>query len=185
MVAQKLSKELEKAQENLDNFTEQAKAAGADLSQNFPVNEVEQQTQLSTKEINKDDGLVLKPTRTLGSREPFNEVYRKQFEYGSERVRFIAENYEIIGDTIELWTKKFPGQPAEFWTVPVNKVVIGPRYLAEQIATKSYIRLKTEDAVTSSTGNATFTGQVVASHKVQRLDARPAEGFNRSSKFRS
>jgi hypothetical protein len=172
-------KELDKAQQKFDDFEAEVKAKTPDALGNLPVMEVDQQTKLSTREINKTDGIYLKPKRTISCKEKFNEAHRKDYEFSNERVRFIAENYEIVGDSIHIWTRSFPGLPAEEWEVPANRVVIGPRYLAEQIARKSYTRLKMDDSKRTGEGDGTtFYGQIVAEQKVQRLGARPAAGFN-------
>jgi hypothetical protein len=180
----KLSKDLEVAAQEVDKFTEQCKTLSADQTQNLPVKETENQTKLSTKEIDKTDGVYLKPERTISSREPFNEKWRDDYNYRKEYVRFIAEHKEIIGEAIEKWTKPFPGMDAEFWRVPVNKVVIGPRYLAEEISKCAYTRLTMEDQKVGADGMGQYFGQLVASNRIQRLDARPAAGFNkRTSAF--
>ncbi len=75
-----------------------------------------------------------------------------------------------------MWTKPFAGLSAEFWKVPTNKKVWGPRYLAEQISRKNYTRLTMEDRPVSSEGGVTYTGQMVATNKISRLDARSARG---------
>jgi hypothetical protein len=173
------AKELQKAQEKFDQFDAEIKSKTADPLGKLPVAEQEQQTKLSTKEIDKTDGLYLKPIRTISCKEQFNEAHRQDYEFGKERVRFIAEHYEIIGDTISVWTRGFPGVAAEQWEVPTNKVVIGPRYLAEQIARKSYTRLKMDqERPTTYSAEGTYTGQMIAESKIQRLSARPAAGFN-------
>jgi hypothetical protein len=179
------AKELDRLQEKFDDFNAEVKAKTPDPLGNLPVKEVEQQTQLSTREINKKDGVYLKPKRTISCKEQFNEKHRTDYEFAKERVRFIAENYEIIGDSIHMWTRPFPGMVAEEWEVPANKVVIAPRYVAEQIAKKSYTRLRMDEARPTEYGaGTTFIGQMVAEHKIQRLDARPAAGFNqRKSAF--
>ncbi len=178
-------RELDKAHENIQEFEAQVKAITPDPVGNLPVKETEPQTKLSTKEIDKTDGYYLKPIRTMSCKEKFNETYRSDYEYAKEYVRFIAEHKEIIGDSIDLWTKPFAGIPAEEWMVPTNRVVLGPRYLAEQIARKSYTRLRMEDTKNAgSDGMGTYYGQIVADHKIQRLDAKPAAGFNkRASNF--
>ena len=174
-------KELAKAEAQFEEFNTQVKTLSSETMSPAPVRESESQTQLSTREINKQDGFYLKPKRTISCREKFNETYRSDYEKKKEYVRFIAENLEIIGETIPIWTRPYPGLSAEEWEVPVNKVVVGPRYLAEQISRKSYTRLKMENsATTGSDGLGTYYGQLVASHKVQRLDARPAAGFNKN-----
>ena len=94
---------------------------------------VEPQTKISQSDIAKSKDVYLKPAKTIGSKERFNEKFREDYNFSKEYVQFIAENKECIGETTELWTKPYPGLPAEFWQVPSNKPVWGPRYLAERI----------------------------------------------------
>jgi hypothetical protein len=111
---------------------------------------------------------------------PFDEKYRDEYNFSKEYVCFIAEHREIIGEKIEIWTKKFRGIPSEYWEVPSGKPVWGPRYLAERIAACSYNRLKTEDRVIESGHMGTITGAIVVDQKIQRLDAVPANKTRRS-----
>ncbi len=177
-----LSKDLQKAAKDLDAFEAQVKAVTNEVDFNSPKEESEPQVKQSNREIAKEDGIYLKPDKRINSKENFNEVYRKECDFKSEYVPFIAENKEIIGETIEMWTKPFAGLSAEFWKVPTNKKVWAPRYVAEQISKKGYNRLTMEDRPVSSDGGHTFTGQMVATNRIQRLDARPARG---SSKIQS
>lgn len=172
----KLSKDLEVAMDKVDAFNESVAALTADACAAAPKVVEPPQVLQSEREIAKEDGLYLKPERSINSKETFNEKYRKEYEYKKEYVPFIAENKEIIGESIETWTKKFAGISAEFWKIPVNRKVWGPRYLAEQIASKSYTRLVMEDKATHSEGGGTFYGQMVATNRIQRLEARPARG---------
>lgn len=172
----KLGKELEKAAAEFDAFDAQVKSLTLDELSTAPKLETEPQVKQSQREISKQDGLYLKPDRRINSKEIFNEKFRTEHTFKSEYVPFIAENKEIIGETIEIWCKPFPGVSAEFWKVPTNKKVWGPRYLAEQISKKSYTRLTMEDRVVSSDGMGSYTGQMVASNRISRLDARPAKG---------
>lgn len=167
-------RELDKAEKQFECFEKEIKECTLDRLNEAPKQETEQQTKISTKEAQKADGIWLKPKRTIGSKEPFNEKYREDYNFKKEYVRFIAENKEIIGESITLWTKKFAGVPAEEWDVPVNKVVWGPRYLAEQIKGASYHRLRmNEQDVVSSDGMGSYTGRIVVDNIVQRLDAIP------------
>ena len=43
-----------------------------------------------------------------------------------------------LSEKIEIWTRPYGGIPAEYWEVPSNKPVWGPRYLAEQIKRARY-----------------------------------------------
>jgi len=166
-------RELEKAEKQFQEFDDQVKTLTLDRMNEAPKREVEPQTKLSQKEIDRSKDIYLKPLRTISSKEKFNEEYRDAYNFDKEFVHFIAENKEIIGEEIHLWTKPYAGVPAEEWKVPVNKPVWGPRYLAEQIKRKRYHRMKTEDRQTTAEGGMTFYGHTVVDTTVQRLDAYP------------
>jgi hypothetical protein len=169
-------KELNKVAEQFEEFDKQVKDLTLDRMNQAPKTEQEPQTKMSQKDVEKSRDIYLKPERTISSREKFNEDYRKEYEFAKEYVQFIAENKEIIGETIELWTKPFAGLPAEFWKVPVNKPVWGPRYLAEQIKRASYHRLTMQQTTTGVDGMGSYYGNMVVDSTVQRLDAIPVSG---------
>ena len=167
-------KDLEKSIEQIDSFEESCKQLTLDRLNATPKKEVEPQTKLSSREIEKSQEIYLKPEKTVGARDKFNEKFREDYNHAKEYVRFIAENREIGGEVIELWTRPFGGMPAEFWKVPPNKPVWGPRYLAERIKKCFYHRLIMQDNVmTSQNGVGTLYGQIVADSTIQRLDALP------------
>ena len=165
--------EMEKLEKQFDAFDSQVKEMTMDRMNAAPKQETEPQTKLSTSEIDKAKDIYLKPSRSIGSREKFNENYREQYNYDKEYVKFIAENNEIKGDMIEIWTKPYAGMPAEFWQIPPNKPLWGPRYLAEQIKRKFYHRLVMENKSTEAGNGMTYYGQMAVDTTVQRLDARP------------
>jgi len=168
-------KQLENVEKQLDSFTEQVKEAVSERSLK-PVNmDYEPQTKIAQADLAKKKEIYLKPIRSISSKEKFNEKFRAAYDFAKQHVQFIAENHEIIGESIELWTKPFAGMPAEEWKVPVNTPVFGPRYLAEQIARKYYKRLKTEDRPVTVEGGITYTGQLVIDTTIPRLDARPVQ----------
>lgn len=166
-------KELENVTVQFDLFEKQMRALSESSS---PIVETEQQTKLSSREVNSMDAPVIKPFRTIGSKEKFNENFRAQYDYAKQYVKAIAENNEIKGETIELWTKPFPGVPAEFWKVPVNKPVMIPRYLASQLNTRIYNQYIQEDKnyKTGTEGGHQFYTGIVSKQTVHRLDCRPA-----------
>jgi len=177
-------KELDKAQKQFEQFDNQVKEMTFDRMNMAPKNEVEPQTKMSSQEISKAREIYLKPDRTIGCRDKFNEDYRKEYEFAKEYVQFTAENKEIIGEMIEMWTRPFAGMPAEFWKVPVNKPVWGPRYLAEQLKKCSYHRLIMQE--NKSVGGdyaGQYYGNMVADTTIQRLDAIPIS--SRKSVFMS
>jgi hypothetical protein len=168
------NKELDKAITQVDKFDESVKEMTLDRMNQAPKEEVEPQTKLSQKQIEKSRDLYLKPERAISSREKFNEDYRKDYNFDMEYVQFIAENKELIGETIEIWTKPYAGMPAEYWKVPCNKPVWGPRHLAEQIKRARYHRLKMDEKIiTSADSSTTMYGAMAVDTTVQRLDAQP------------
>jgi len=168
------NQELDRAEKEFKAFDENIKELTMDRMNMAPKQDVEPQTKLSQKDIEKSKDIYLKPKRAISSREKFNEDYRKDYEFAKEYVQMVAENKEIIGECIEIWTKPFAGMPAEFWEVPVNKPIWAPRYLAEQIKRKNYHRLSMqEDKIVSQQGNFSYTGSIVVDSTIQRLDAHP------------
>lgn len=172
-------KEIEKLSKEFDQFEETLNTMTLDRNEtNAPKLEQEPQTNLSSSEINNSKDIYLKPSRSIGSREKFNEKFRDKYNFLKEYVKFIAENIEIKGEKIELWTKPFPGMPAEFWEVPVNKPVWGPRYLAEQITKANYHRFRIDNQISQDTTVGSFKGGIITDVLVQRLDARPVTPRN-------
>jgi hypothetical protein len=170
--------ELEKAKEQIDAFSEQIQSLNLDVLQSAKKEEVEPQTKLSQAELARKKAIYLKPARSVSSPEKFNEGFREEYNFAKEYVHFIAENKEIIGETIELWTKPYAGIPAEFWQVPTNKPVWGPRYLAERIRGCQYRVLKMDEspAESNTSGHdaiATYKGVITVDRQVSRLTAEP------------
>lgn len=173
--------ELDKVQKQFDAYDDQVKQMTLDRMNEAPKQELEPQTKIAQAEIDKSKEIYLKPERSIGpgvnpktgEREKFNEKFRESYNFDKEYVQFIAENKEIIGEAIEAWTKPYPGMNCEFWKVPVNKPVWGPRYLAEQIKRCSYHRLVMQQANVAADGMAQYYGQMVADETRQRLDAIP------------
>ena len=166
-------KELDKVQKNFEAFDKEIKEKTVDRMNQAPKLEFEPQTKISQSEIAKSHDIYLKPSKAIMCKNKFNEDFRDQYNFEKEYVQFIAENIEIQGETIELWTKRFPGQPAEFWQIPVNKPVWAPRYVAEQITRCTYHRLVMQDKPTSVEGGMTYYGSMTVDKTVNRLDARP------------
>lgn len=164
-------KELDKAEKQFDQFSNELKNLTLDRMNEAPKEESVPQAKISSKEAS--NVLFLKPIRTISSKEKFNENFREDYNFAKERVNFVAQNNEIIGESIYIWTKKFPGQPAEEWEVPTNKPVNGPRYLAEQIKNCTYHRLVMKDTMTNVDHSGGYYGTMIADTVKQRLDAQP------------
>jgi hypothetical protein len=167
-------KELEKAEKQIDAFDENVKQLTLDRMNQTPKEETEPQTKISQKEMDKIPDTYIKPARSIGSREKFNERFRSDYEFAKQYVHACFENKEILGETLEFWTKPFPGMPCEFWQIPVNKPVWTPRYVAEQIKRKFYHRLVMKDEkITGQDGRGQYFGQMAADTTIQRLDCIP------------
>lgn len=173
--------ELDKAEKQFEAFDNQVKEMTLDRMNEAPKQESEG-LKLSQKDIEKSKDIYLKPERTVspgvnqktGVMEKFNEKFREQYNFDKEYVQFVAEHKEIIGETIDIWTKPYPGMNCEYWKVPTNKPVWGPRYLAEQIKRASYHRLiMQQSTITGSDGMGQYYGALTADTTVQRLDAHP------------
>lgn len=168
------AKELDKAAKQFDEFDQQVKEMTMDRMNEAPKKEEEMQTKMSQKDISNSKDRYLKPHKIIGCKEKFNEKYRSDFNFQKEYVHFIAENKELIGETIEVWTRPFPGVPAEFWQVPTNSPIWAPRYLAEQLKKKYYHRLVMKENIATETNTAgVMYGKMAADTTVQRLDAHP------------
>lgn len=170
--------ELDKAQKQFEAFDQQVKDLTLDRMNAAPKLDVEPQTKLSSKEMEKSKDLYLKPEKKIADGQKFNEKFREDWNFAKEYVQFIAENKEIIGETIEIWTHPFGGIGAEFWKVPTNKPVWGPRYLAEQIRRKTYHRLSMEEKYSpenyvGSSGMGAMYGKIVVENTIPRLTAEP------------
>ena len=170
-------KELDRVEEQFKDFDNQVKELTHDRMKLVPKPEHEQQTKISQIEMDNFPGIYLKPCNFVADKMPFDEKYRKSYNYDKEYVQFIPENVECKGDIIELWTKPYRGVPAEFWKVPVNVPVWGPRYLKEQLQRKFHHKLEMKESAESSnyTGSSNFGrhyGKIVADTTIQRLDAR-------------
>lgn len=168
-------KELDKAEKQFESFEANLKEQSKNSFPNVPKAEMEQQTKMSNREAQNSRDIYLKPVRTQPCRNKFNEKFRSEYEFQKEYVKFIAENKEIIGEKMCLWTKRFPGIDAEYWEVPANKPVWGPRYLAEQIKNCAYVKYTMSESqpVNSHDAMGQYTGSLTAEQMVNRLDAIP------------
>ena len=167
-------RELDKADAQFQAYDANIKNLTQDRMNMAPKEDVEPQTKIAQIDRDKMKELYLKPKKSIGCRDKFNEDYRSQYEHDKQYVCFEAENKEIIGENIEIWTRPYAGMPAEEWSVPTNKPVWGPRYLAEQIKRKFYHRLVMQQNVsTGSDGMGQYYGTMAVDTTIARLDARP------------
>jgi hypothetical protein len=175
-ISSEAERELDKAVVQFESFKEQVDSLTFDVMNEAPKKEVEPQTKIAQSDIADSKDIYLKPIKSIGSREKFNEKYRASYEFDKEYVYFTAENKECPGETIDLWTKPYAGMSAEEWKVPVNKPIWGPRYLANRLKDCTYHILTMEpgNGVSGSDYAGTYQGSVAVKQTINRLDAIPA-----------
>lgn len=166
-------RELVKVEQQLKEFEDNVKELTMDRMSHTPMADVEPQTKLAQVEIEKSKQIYLKPKRSVGSNQKFNERFREEYNFAKEYVQFIAEHKELIGETIDIWTRPYGGMPAEEWEVPTNTPVWGPRYLAEQIRRKFYHRLTMKEQVVEQGSAGSIYGRMVVDTTIPRLTAEP------------
>jgi len=164
--------ELDKADQTFKEFESSVKEMTMDRMNQAPKEEKESNAKLSSREIADAKDIYLKPLKSISRREKFNEKFRDEYNFQKEYVQFIAEHNEN-NSVIECWTGPYAGMPAEYWEVPVNVPVWGPRYLAEQIKRKVYHRMETKESITENVGVGSMYGKIVVDKTINRLDARP------------
>jgi hypothetical protein len=168
-------KELAHVEKQFEAHKENVESMTLDRMNMAPKLEMEPQTKLSSNQIANSKDIYLKPFKTIGCADKFQEQFREDYNFDKQYVQFTAENNEVVGETIDMWTRPYPGMPAEEWKVPVNKPVWGPRYLAEQIKRCCYHRLSmNQKVITGEDGAGQYTGGITVDTTIQRLDARPA-----------
>jgi hypothetical protein len=172
----KTVQELEKHAKAANEFDAQVKTLTHDVMRSASLVEEEPQLKKSNRELQADNARYLKPVRTISSNQKFNENFRKSYEYDIEPVKFVAEHMEL-GSMIETWTRPYGGMSAEYWEVPVNTPVWGPRHLAAQIKRARYTRIimtaDNANDIREYSAAGTMVGTPRADCQVQRLDARP------------
>jgi hypothetical protein len=168
-------KELDKAATQFEKFDENIKSLTLDrMNAEAKPAEREKFAPIAQVDLAKSKDIYIKPRRSIGSIEKFNEKFRNDYNFQSEYVHFKAYNNEIVGEAIEFWTKPFPGMPAQEWVIPVNKPVWAPRFVAEKIKRSSYHRLVMDESKkVSDDGMTAQYGQMAVDTTIQRLDALP------------
>lgn len=172
-VSSESQKELDKVSKQFDEFDSQVKSMTLDRMNMAPKEETEPRTKIANSDIDRMKDIYIKPSRSIGSKEKFNEKFREDYNFSTEYVNFIAEHKEAGGDTLEFWTKPFPGMAAEFWKVPSDVPVWAPRHVAERIKGSKYHRLVMKDKPISADGVGQYYGALSVDTTVQRLDAYP------------
>lgn len=173
-----LKESIENASNTIDAMSEQMKSLNVDDIQTAPIKEEDPQTKISKKAIDDLDAPKIRPSKTFAPidkpRPEHDSLRKRAWEY----VKVIAENKEVIGETIQSWYKPpISGEACHFWEVPVNTPVYIPRMLAEHLATRIYPRHKMVDRATRGLGHGEIMQVMVVEETLRRLDCRPVHSF--------
>ena len=174
-------REIDRVEANINATRDSISSMSLDELNKAPKHEVEPQTKMSTRELQNAKQTYLKPLKTIDAVDPksgkpqtFNPRFQASYDFYRELVCFTAENNMMIGQKIEIWTRKYGGKPAEYWEVPCNTPVWGPRYLAEQIKSKCHHVIEmNQQTIVGADGMGSYTGGIEAKKTIQRLDAHP------------
>lgn len=171
-VNSKGQQELDKVADQFEDYSSQIRKISDNVTDAPQASDYNPSTKISAREAHRA-ARIMKPTKTIGSKERFNEAYRGEYEEAKKYVTCIVENFEFSGK-IDCWTKPFPGMPAEYWELPCGTPIIVHRYVADRISQCSYRRLSMDD--TPSPTNYVESdrlGAIVVAETKRRLDARP------------
>lgn len=153
---------------------------------NAPKKEVEPQTLLSKRQVEKYDAPYIKPTiaeSPNGKKKSSQDAMReKAWKY----VKVIVENNEVKGERVDFWLKaEISGECCNYWQVPTNRPVYLPFHVAEHLSNRTYHKLKmVAQNVELGKGeiHSSPNGVLVADQTVNRIDCRLA-GMELASGF--
>ena len=179
-------KVLEDAEKNFLNFQKEVASINP-LDSNVPLEEKDPYTKLSKKEMQAADAPYITPVRELSrpnvakygeqGKFHYNSAHDKLREEGWRYIKVTVDNYEAVGQTIEMWTGEWGCEPGYLWHVPVNKPIRIPVFLAKQIKGCRYHEIVMRDPFESDPQAAArkvdtieLVNKMTVTRKKQRLD---------------
>jgi len=127
---------------DLEGLVKNVGDMGSEISQMTmdKVNEVapeptDTELRMTYKQMAKDEGVpFIEPKRQFKAFTEVPEKFKKAHKHAWEYVKGIYENYVINGEPIEFWYNgDLPGQPDCLWSIPCNRAVYIPRFLAKHL----------------------------------------------------
>ena len=179
-------KVLEDAERNFLQFQKETASINP-LDSKAPVEEVSPYTKLSRREMQLADAPYLEPVRDISrpfvaqsgekGKVHYNSAHDKLREEGWRYIKVTVDNYESIGQTIEMWSAQWGCEPAYLWHVPVNKPIWIPLFLAKQIKGCRYHEIVMRDpfednpqAASKKVQGIELVQKMTVERKKQRLD---------------
>ena len=146
----KIEQELDKVEGQIANIQENILSASpAAIEAKAPEPSNDRIWDLSYREFKAADAPKITYTRMFAPASKPNPRCEAERKRGWEYVKCQCENFEIIGEKIEMWLCKWPGDPYTYWEIPVGKPIYLPRWVAEHLSTREYRRLVMSDRNTS------------------------------------
>jgi len=179
-------KVLEDAEKNFREFQKEVQSFNP-FDKEVSVEEIDPYTKLSRREMQLADAPYLTPVREMArpnvakygeaGKFHYNPAHDKLRETGWKYIKVTVDNYEAIGQTIEMWTGQWGCEPGYLWHIPVNKPVWIPLFLAKQIKGCRYHEIvmrdpfETEPQLASKKVHSIeLVNKMTVERKKQRLD---------------
>ena len=177
---------LEDAEKNFKEFQREINNFNP-LNQEVPLEEKDPYTKLSKREMLLADAPYITPVREMqrpnvakygeAGKYHYNSAHDKLREEGWRYIKVTVDNYEAIGQTIEMWTGNWGCEPAYLWHVPVNKPIWIPLFLAKQIKGCRYHEIVMKDpfeadphVAAKKVHSIEVVNKMTVERKKQRLD---------------
>jgi hypothetical protein len=164
-------KVLEDAERNFMEFQKEIASINP-LDKNVPLEEKDPYTKLSKREMELADAPYITPVREQArpniakygdaGKSHYNTNHDKLREESWKYIKVTVDNYESIGQTIEMWSATWGCEPGYLWHVPVNRPIRIPVFLAKQIKSCRYHEIVMRDPFESD--------PTAASRKVQSVE---------------
>ncbi len=179
-------KVLEDAEKNFLEFQKEINSFNP-LNKEVPLEEKDPYTKLSRREMDLADAPYITPVREIsrpnvaqyGEKGKFhyNSAHDKRREDGWKYIKVTVDNYEAIGQTIEMTSALWGCEPAYLWHVPVNRPIWIPLFLAKMIKGCRYHEIVMKDPFESDPHVAAkkvhsieIVNKMTVERRKQRLD---------------
>lgn len=175
-----MKKDIEGLVKNVAEMGEEISHMTVDKVNEMAPMPTEKELRLTAKQKATDEGVpFIEPKRQFKAFTAVPEKFRRAHEHAWEYVKGIYENYVINGEPIEFWYNgDLPGQPDCLWSIPCNKPVYIPRFLAKHLEEcQKYHSFSNVD------GNS--EPRAVASHEVESMRWFAATGTHFRGRFRA
>lgn len=174
-----MAKKNEELVKEVVEMTTQMSELTVDKLNETPVAEPEIQTKLTNKELADSLGVrYIEPKRKMAPFGTLPEKLKSEHQRDWEYVKGIYENIESVGESVEFWYCKYPGDPDCLWSIPANVPVFVPRMIAKHLEEhQRYHKFDYIQRPEGQWGPDEFTHEFRPAQTVYRGKFRPIEAF--------